>query len=483
MPYRRYPQRLLSSDAANDVLILGAGFSHEVSAVFPVTDELGTRAARRASRPILALRAIPEFRNGNFEAWLSRIAEPQPHLTERENLDNAALFGDMKVLIYEILTGCEEAAFVNDAKPWLYELLSVLHFRQASVITFNYDTVLEVGVLSSPLWGWGDNPAVEVDDILADLPSAATPRQTYNGGLIELTPTFRLFKLHGSLNWYAAQNDLSGATLRRAPVLHRFGAPRHYPEEERVRELPGREPYLVPPSATKSTFYQNPIMREIWRGAFQALRKARRVSLLGYSMPTADLVFAGVFQEALLTSGADEGGPQLEIVNPDPEPVHDHLAVIDEALSESADDIETIPNFVANYVQRSSLDLVGALSSLVPSHAEETRIAMPWGAALNANGRITAPMKSAFEVLDRRSDDGSVIVDFRSTSRRPIGDEGDVIIRLSEFKSYLEGASGIRAMVSSDREVPVVGAWYYPADGFHTPQLILAPAGKADDLT
>ena len=75
---------LLPFNGTNDVLILGAGFSKAISSIFPTTDELGTRAAEKSSRAHIFKNADHEFKHGNFEGWLSRIAEPQPHLSREQ---------------------------------------------------------------------------------------------------------------------------------------------------------------------------------------------------------------------------------------------------------------------------------------------------------------------------------------------------------------------------------------------------------------
>src|SRR5262249_6182799 len=48
----------------------------------------------------------------------------------------------------------------------------------------------------------------------------------------------------------------------------------------------------------------NPVIREIWQQAAAALRSADRVVILGYSLPPADLTFAGMLTDSLRSSSA-----------------------------------------------------------------------------------------------------------------------------------------------------------------------------------
>ncbi|MGH3157047.1 MAG: hypothetical protein ACRDNF_10780, partial [Streptosporangiaceae bacterium] len=123
--------------------------------------------------------------------------------------------------------------------------------------------------------------------------------------------TLRLLKLHGSLSWYWVPRDASGVSIARRDLPGAFGAPNLYTEEERRRRLPGRVPFVVPPSAVKSPYYRNPVIREIWQQAAERLRRAARVFILGYSLPPADLTFAGMLTDALRGSTAS-----LTVVDP-----------------------------------------------------------------------------------------------------------------------------------------------------------------------
>jgi len=112
--------------------------------------------------------------------------------------------------------------------------------------------------------------------------------------------TFRLVKLHGSVDCWWVDGDATGATIVRVPGGG--WGPKHLAQDERP---PGRTPFIVPPAAGKSHFYRNPLTRELWQRAAGALRTAERT----------DLVTGGMFGDCLRGRNTS-----VEVVNPDPDP-------------------------------------------------------------------------------------------------------------------------------------------------------------------
>ena len=168
---------LLRNEAAGDVLVMGAGFSFAVDEAFPLTDRLGQLAVvassldmpRRRERGIYQMSLsdlgalIPEnqpnFVGGTFETWMSYLAEPQPFLAPVERAQNHAQFLGFVRSIWEVLTLVEKEASRRGLPPWLYRLLSALHARQATVVTFNYDRLLEAGIEQLELQDFGQKPS------------------------------------------------------------------------------------------------------------------------------------------------------------------------------------------------------------------------------------------------------------------------------------------------------------------------------------
>jgi hypothetical protein len=86
-----------------DVLILGAGFSRSISDHMPLTDELGNAAAATLGPAHTADVPAQGFQGGNFETWLSALAEDQPYLDAAQNLRNQALFLRFSAAIADVL--------------------------------------------------------------------------------------------------------------------------------------------------------------------------------------------------------------------------------------------------------------------------------------------------------------------------------------------------------------------------------------------
>lgn len=182
-----------------DVFILGAGFSRAVSTEMPLTDALGKRAIERAG--VQADPRVPKrgFTKGRFETWLSRLAEDQPDLDEARNLENRALFTRLSAALAEVLDEAQEAALADGLPGWLDRLIRAAHVRGSTVLTFNYDTLVERAVDQAGLWSYQAGRGVHWFDVMGDMP----PEVVVPGGLAEEGyegRTVELLKLHGSLN-------------------------------------------------------------------------------------------------------------------------------------------------------------------------------------------------------------------------------------------------------------------------------------------
>lgn len=297
-----------------EVFVLGAGFSAAISDKLPLTDDLGNEALARDPQHLGRSGQKESFAGGTFETWLSRRAEAQPYLSPADNFDSQAVFARGTKLISAILGERVNEALSSAMPAWLGELVSYWHLRSSEVITFNYDTLVECAFQTMRLWDWRAEAAFTWGSLLNYTPEGKGGLSYgENDGTGAPHPSFRLRKLHGSLNWYWVPGDATGATTGRLRLPGDFGTPDPITEVEAHWSAPGREPFIVPPAALKSAYYQNPIIREIWQRSFDALSEADVITLVGYSVPQTDLSTSGMLAEAL-----SNGGKQVRIVNLNP---------------------------------------------------------------------------------------------------------------------------------------------------------------------
>ncbi len=144
--------------------------------------------------------------------------------------------------------------------------------RSNVVISFNYDLVLDDALRSihvAPSYGL---PNAVIEDQIAS----------------ECARSISLLKLHGSTNWAICKNEGCDA-------LHILD--NKFTEDPRAfRTKPcakcgrsGLGLLLVPPSWDKSEHHG--VIQPVWRSAVEALNKANRICIIGYSMPETDSFF------------------------------------------------------------------------------------------------------------------------------------------------------------------------------------------------
>ena len=226
-----------------------------------------------------------------MEALFGFLAAGQPFLREPENLENRALFLRLSEWLAEHLWQCQERALGSPMPGWLGDLVRYMHEQQSTVITLNYDTLIESTVLTLDLLpkhrkALGALYAVRI----------AVAEARYAGVIRgEVAETLRLVKLHGSLNWfYSGAEGFYGETIfdARGHVTWDREKPKAY--DDLKAKVPGLAPLVIPPTPAKSAYLENETVKELWRVARAALESADEVWLVGYSLPTGDQQMAAL---------------------------------------------------------------------------------------------------------------------------------------------------------------------------------------------
>jgi hypothetical protein len=299
-----------------EVFLLGAGFSKAVHSSMPDLKELSSKVRERCeNRGNKLPPPLPDLEN-NIELWLTYLSQSQPWLTEYYNLQNRALFLHMTEIIRQVLNETTREAVAQDCPEWLYSLIKWWHKNTSSVITFNYDTLIERVVLNAL-----KDVGIGTQDIY---PVSFTNIMSRRFPIVGDTQkdSFRLFKLHGSVNWY-----YSGAPSFHGEVLY-YGSISPWGEvseweNQSISEASDKVPLIVPPTSEKTTYFQHETLRQIWLKASASLSAATHVYCIGYSLPVTDL---GI--RFFLQHGRPQEKISLVIVNKDSEVVEHYQKLL-----------------------------------------------------------------------------------------------------------------------------------------------------------
>ncbi len=251
----------------------------------------------------------------------------------------------------------------------LATLCAIWHKDAATVISFNYDTLVEHAVNHHLLFDWAAFKRAAADDMIDRLP--ALPPGPARLGSGEMPRTARLLKLHGSTAWFASPNDRTGASLARRVVQSGWGFGEVLEPGERRREFAGRSPFIVPPASAKSGFYDNPVLRQLWQDAGDALASTDEIHLVGYSLPATDLTTRGMLAER-----ADKLAEWV-IVNPDAG------AVVQSLQGLGVDQVETssfpsVEEYVSELEGRSHNQAIQQILAL-NSQSDGAPVVLAWG--------------------------------------------------------------------------------------------------------
>lgn len=317
-----------------DVFLLGAGFSKAISSEMPTLREL----SEAVSLPRAEGSAPSETHENDFEVALTFLAQEQPWLTLAENLTNRARFHEASTAIARHLAAMQTQVLSTPAPPWLFELVKRWMDTDSTVVTTNYDELIERAFkdLGGSEVGHGSLYSVPIT-------KALTRVATVFGG--EVIGPFKLLKLHGSLNWYySGRASYFGEPIFDAAVPTGWNTNLDLMEDAEMA-VSDKTPLVIPPTFGKSSFFQNETILTIWRNAWQAVANADRLICIGYSLPRSDLNMVHLLRGVSFRPG------RVLVVNQDPNAANryrDLLQGVDvEAFGDGPD---VVAKFVSNLV-------------------------------------------------------------------------------------------------------------------------------------
>jgi hypothetical protein len=215
-------------------------------------------------------------------------------------------------------------------------LVARMQPQNSAIISFNYDVVVDIALAKradtffdfrrANLEVLGEGTPLDIDYAVnfTNLPPGSTS-----------TGRFQLLKLHGSFNW--VMSALSGnlyfgglqksvgaimdyqaslghqqqrAADRVGDIFGFFDQRSNMPDPE--AEIEALEPVLITPTHLKDL--RNYHLSTIWRAAEEVLRRASRITFIGYSLPGDDLHIKYLFKRAIETRYMD-APPAIVVVD------------------------------------------------------------------------------------------------------------------------------------------------------------------------
>jgi hypothetical protein len=289
------------------VVMIGAGFSKAISEEMPVLSELGDDIVKRFAADARLRRMLSQRDRksigagriplGNVELWLSSLAAEQPFLSRPTNLQRRALFMEIAIQIAESIDERTFRATLHPLPDWLLRMLTIWHYGRSTVLTFNYDLLIESAVAFAGLPGGPGSGVVRPTHITGDLPPEFPAKGFYAD---EQHDTFTLRKLHGSTNWYgrSSSSDLF-SIFRIDQLVPQWGDQPSAQRPALQALIYGNERMLLPPIADKTASYANPTTAAMWRAAHTAIAEATELVLIGYSVPLTDSSVLALLDDAL----------------------------------------------------------------------------------------------------------------------------------------------------------------------------------------
>ena len=215
-----------------------------------------------------------------------------PWLREPDIYLHRSLGGRIRRSIAAVIEERTAQASASLAPDWLRRLILSWHRREAVIITLNYDTLVEKA--ARDLKVSENKSALLPVDIYPPYFANIASRSGVGLWGRNSDRTFRLLKLHGSVNWYySGREEFHGETIFFSDVPE-FGPvcdeAAHYATTRRLRDMAAdKETLLIPPVAEKTTYFNNETVRGLWKAAAAALQAAAALYIIGYSLPISDL--------------------------------------------------------------------------------------------------------------------------------------------------------------------------------------------------
>lgn len=282
------------------VFILGAGFSKEAklppaNEFFPAMQEVRNALENEMPHVLVPLDEIlrfhrklndsfiaPPINRNNIEDVFSLIASD----SLGRNNSNLQRFMMQMAIAYTLSIKTRDLclsdpSIVSDYARWLSIMVGNVNrndLGNTTIITLNYDDIIEICCRKNSMnYNHGFAPDIHPYEFRKDKQSFLA-----NVNLVSSldTNSLSIYKLHGSVRWLRIKDDRDKCGLRIGNPLS------HITSDEFLFQPSSHEPLIEPPVFGKA--FSDPYLQRQWSCAYDALRNAHKVIIIGYSFPRTD---------------------------------------------------------------------------------------------------------------------------------------------------------------------------------------------------
>ena len=290
----------------DNVFFLGAGFSKAIDETYPLMNELSEILFGKDYKDFTYINNLPtsiKNNTNNFERILTYLSTDFPWKTDYEKLTDKAEFLRLTTKIHDYFWGKARLStkkYRDNKALWAYILL-----KNSPIITLNYDLLIERNLELV-------NKQIENPRLGVIVGNPESEDKFYKGAVLDIKCKTdnvinlsdempEILKLHGSVNWYyfntgdATQIYCADKDVQIEDVL--IGA---------------YSPYIVPPILDKTSLYSHKILQHIWSKAYQYLKHAKAIYIIGFSFPETDSAIRYLFESAL---SSNKNNPNIYVVD------------------------------------------------------------------------------------------------------------------------------------------------------------------------
>jgi len=290
-------------------LLTGAGFSRNIFPEMPTIEDLTSLVLEDEDINLSLKQAsmhpslfAPDKGLQNIETWLQVIEESAAYISDyAKSLQRKALILTIERKIVEIIS--TKCASIEFSKEQLSDFEFLIKAK-INVLTTNYDLLFELA--TQELIGAKNlNDVTYAYDLNAGLFDLGHMRKnsaylgSSDSGKFELS---KLFKLHGSCDWYSFDTSSDDRMYINTTKLRNF--PYKGFESVTKENLKNMSPVIAPPTANKRQQIHSTALKSIWSSAFAALQETKALILFGTALHETDASLT-----ALLIEGTPENIP------------------------------------------------------------------------------------------------------------------------------------------------------------------------------